>query len=415
MPGETADTSFLDKYEVTPPGSDASFLDKYEIKSPAGTLAPLPKVNMKGVAGLVPAEMYREHGIEEKLPPRLDSPLMPMGAGMIKPLRMATSIAGNWAGSKVGDILADQLDFSPTARAWTRDIAGLGGSLLGFNRSAPAKTEPIEPGLPTTPKVRSPESIPPAAMPARTPSVGASPLEPRPEVVTAPAKPPSMRSLMNRLGQQIEDVAKHPAVEPTAKAVPARGTVGAKTVTEEPNTSLSGPKIQTPSRSETMTENLKNRVPGSNPLEPRVKLGEQPPSPARTPAEVKSEEVHPMTRQSIHVNGAQATELTEGKPELRNDLLDLEGEQLREVLRKSGEDMTHIQTVGKSAGKAARGGSVTDPNNISRQEAFDMLFEKGYTPEQIVKEAPPRSKPAPIRKPFGPPLQNPLAPKESGL
>ena len=120
-----------------------------------------------------------------------------------------------------------------------------------------------------------------------------------------------------------------------------------------------------------------------------------------------------MTRQSIHVNGAQATELTEGKPQLRNDLLDLEGEQLREVLRKSGEDMTNIQTVGKSAGKSARGGSVIDPNNISRQEAFDILFGKGYTPEQIVKEAPPRSRPAPIRKPFGPPQE--IARPLSGL
>ena len=64
--------------------------------------------------------------------------------------------------------------------------------------------------------------------------------------------------------------------------------------------------------------------------------------------------------------------------------------------------MSEITSVGKSAGKAARGGRIVDPTNISRQEAFDILFEKGYTPEQIVKEAPPRSKLAPTRIPFGP-------------
>ena len=65
--------------------------------------------------------------------------------------------------------------------------------------------------------------------------------------------------------------------------------------------------------------------------------------------------------------------------------------------------MTHITSVGKSAGKAARGGAIVDPNNISRGEAFEILFDKGYTPEQIVKEAPQRSRPAAMRVPFGPP------------
>ncbi len=97
----------------------------------------------------------------------------------------------------------------------------------------------------------------------------------------------------------------------------------------------------------------------------------------------------------------------EGRPELRDDFMNLQGEQLREILRKSGEDMTHIQSVGRSAGKSGGigGGKIVDPNNITRQEAFEMLFEKGYTPDQILKEAPPRSKPAPHRTAFGSTVQ----------
>lgn len=305
--------------------------------------------------------------------------------------------------------------------------------------------------------------IPAQAMPARAPSLGASTLEPRPEVVTGPVKPPSTRSLINRLGDQIEDVSKHPAIEPTArlgssaglkmetdasgikwavdskgvrvsipKSIPVeqvenyaagkiadqtrmqgnlRATVGAKAVAAEPNTELSGPAIKTPSRNLKLLENMKNRVPGSNPIEPRVTMGEQPPSELRTPAQVEEESLHTMERQQVHVNGARTAELTKGKPGLMNDMLNLEGEQIREVLRKSGEDMTNIQTVGRSGGKSGGfgGGKIVDPKNLSRGEALEMLYEKGYTPEQIVKEAPPRSKPAPLRKAFGPPLKNPLS------
>jgi hypothetical protein len=205
---------------------------------------------------------------------------------------------------------------------------------------------------------------------------------------------------MKDLRPQIEKGAGYDRNAPIYKR--PQGTVGAQTVGEEPNTNLEAPKIETPSRSETMTENFKNRVPGSNPVEKNVTLAEQPASPERTPAQVKDESVHPMDRQFIHVNGARALEAIADKPELRDPMMDLEGEQLREVLRKSGEDMTNIQSVGKSAGKAARGGSIVDPNNIGRNEAFDILFDKGYTPEQILKEAPPRGKPALPRTPFGP-------------
>jgi hypothetical protein len=180
--------------------------------------------------------------------------------------------------------------------------------------------------------------------------------------------------------------------EPVGQVAAVAGSPARNAQLEQPN---AGPRIATPSRNETMTENLKNRVPGSNPLEPRTPLAKQPPPQDRTPAQVKEETVHPMDRQFVHVNGAQAFERTAGTPETRTDLLNLENDQLREVLRKSGEDMG-TKRVGSS-------GKTADPNDYTRPEAFDILFEKGYTPERIVKEAPPRSKPAPNRVPFGPP------------
>lgn len=263
--------------------------------------------------------------------------------------------------------------------------------------------------LPVEPSANAPaaQQAAPGATVATQPTATASPAP------TTPIAPPSTSSLLRRLGQQIEDSARRPAVEPTAQALPARGTLGAKTVTEQPNDIVQGPAIKTPSRNSTLGDiarlqtgiTTEGRQPGVefNPLERGVSLKDQPPSTVRTPAQVPEETVHPMDRQFIHVNGAQAFEKTAGKPALQEDLLNLEGEQLREVLRKSGEDMTKVQTVGRSAGKSTRGGAIIDPANISRQEAFDILFEKGYTPEQIVKESPPRSKPAPFRKAFGPP------------
>jgi hypothetical protein len=231
-----------------------------------------------------------------------------------------------------------------------------------------------------------------AAVPARVPAVAAP----------TPGPPLTNRQIAAKIVSTVKTAAGTTDQTPIYPRS-VRGTVGAQTVGESPAIEIPAPRIQTPSRNETMLENLKNRVPGSNPLERKIPVIEQPASPARTPAQVNEETVHPMDRQFIHVNGSRLLDTIKDKPELAGDLLDLEGNQIREVLRKSGEDMSGIQSVGKSAGKAARGGRIADPTNLSRQEAFDILLDKGYTPEQILKEAPPRSRPAPTRVPFGPP------------
>jgi hypothetical protein len=411
------------------------------------------------------------------------------------------------SGSPLGRAVGE---YAPKLRDWITDAPKElppPRSPAPISRMLPERASGVQVGPSTLPETQPPRlsmreqvggkipgvpAIPSEAMPARAPSLGASTLEPRPEVVTGPVKPPSTRSLMNRLTGQIEDAAKYPAVERTAgvkempsatsnerlaaqkltletergigpisdekmkaaiakgregvaqegvgipkimgdkitptspaeaealkaanaeieaKSLRPGGSLGAKAVSAQPNTELSGPAIKTPSRNLKLLENMKNRVPGSNPIEPRVSMSEQPHSELRTPAQVEEESVHTMERMQTHVNGARTAELVRGKPGLHWDMINLEGEQIREVLRKSGEDMTNIQTVGRSGGKSGGfgGGKIVDPKNLARNEALDRLYEKGYTPEQIVKEAPPRSKPAPLRKAFGPPLKNPLS------
>lgn len=337
-------------------------------------VAPMPKTAvrpMKNIAG----------GFKDEVPPEianqkpLGAPIMPLAGAMVGPARMTASLAGGYLGSEGGEWVGERY-LPEKLQPWARDIGGiLGGVAAGIR--APGES-------PEVPETRT--------LPEQTPAAGPPP-------TPKPTAPLSDRQIGQRITQGVQEAAGTTPSTPIFRR--PQGTVGAQTVGEQPNVDIAGPRIQTPSRTETMTENLKNRVPGSNPLEARVPLEEQPASPARTAAQPKEETVHPMDRQFIHVNGSRLMEAA--KPELRNDLLDLEGNQIREVLRKSGEDMTHIQKIGSPTMKAPRGGTFTDPNTITRQEAFDILLDKGYTPEQILKEAPPRSRPAGVRVPFGPP------------
>ncbi len=297
---------------------------------------------------------------------------------VLAPIQAARSIVGGKLGAYTGSKVAPYFKASPESGELA---GGILGGLLGGAEEAPARTPEVEANAAPTPPT-----------PASAPVAGPPP----------PAAPLSNRQIGSRIEQGVKEAAGTTPGQPIYPRA-ARGTVGAQTVGEQPSIEIAGPRIQTPSRNETLTEAMKNRVPGSNPLEAKMPLEEQPISPARTPAQPAEETVHPMDRQFIHVNGSRLLEQIADKPGLRDPLLDLEGNQLREVLRKSGEDMTQIQSVGKSAGKAARGGTISDPTNLTRQEAFDRLLDKGYTPEQILKEAGQRSKPAATRVPFGPP------------
>ena len=328
------------------------------------------------------------------------------GRGPIKPVVSKLSrVAGGYVGSHLGPL---------GAAAGVYAGPSVADAIIP---RAPAEVPPPEGQLPARPNIGPTEG--PAAAQAFTPLNHTPPnaagqvervgVQHNPEqAVIAPRQPgrtigdrtlppgptPKPESTPARVGKLVNQAF---GVEPMKANEPIYARAGSPARSAELEQPQAGPRIATPSRNETMTENLKNRVPGSNPLEPGKTLKEQPPSEQRTPAQVKEETVHPMDRQFIHVNGSQAFERTAGLPDTRADLLNLQNDQLREVLRKSGEDM--------GTKRVGSGGKTADPNDYTRREAFDILFEKGYTPEQIVKEAPPRSKPAPNRVPFGPPRE----------
>lgn len=333
--------------------------------------------------------------------PVLGAPVAPLETAFATVPQFIGGLAGGMAGSKVGELGGKALGLSKNATDWARDIFGLAGGTLGTGVTSIGSHLKIEsPDAITLPggfKLRY------KTPPARTPESAV----PEPAETETPARAPKPQPLLTdrqiatRIKQGVMDAAGTTPGTPIYR--PAQGSVGAKVATEAPTDIVAGPPIKTPSRNETILENLKNRIPGSNPLEKGVALETQPPSPERTPAQPKEENIHPMDRQFIHVNGWRLLTHIIDKPGLRDDLMDLEGEQLREVLRKSGEDMTHIQKIGNPITKAPRGGTLVDPNVITRPKAFDILMDKGYTPEQILKEAPPRSKPAKARVAFGPP------------
>lgn len=355
---------------------------------------------MQGIEGFGTAAGLALPGLEVAEGGTLGWPIVKKVATAIaKPAArsMIGAAAGGYGGREIGGLVGH-----PEAGEKIGAIAG--GLYGGMGGTVPTKAGILKSVLSSgeeAPVIAAP-NIPTAELPARIPHVPSEPIM-SPNEPAPVAGPLSNRQIGSRIEQGVKEAAGTTPGQPIYPRA-ARGTVGAQTVGEQPSIEIAGPRIQTPSRNETLTEAMKNRVPGSNPLEAKMPLEEQPISPARTPAQPAEETVHPMTRQHVHVNGARLTEAIKDTPELRDPLLDLEGNQIREVLRKSGEDMSNIQSVGKSAGKAARGGRIADPTNISREEAFDILLDKGYSPQQILKEAPPRSKPAPVRVPFGPPL-----------
>ena len=66
-----------------------------------------------------------------------------------------------------------------------------------------------------------------------------------------PAAGPQREPTMKDLGQQIEQAAGYDRNAPIYRR--PQGTVGAQTVGEQPNIEVAGPRIQTPSRNETLT------------------------------------------------------------------------------------------------------------------------------------------------------------------
>lgn len=156
-------------------------------------------------------------------------------------------------------------------------------------------------------------------------------------------------------------------------------------------------RAETPSRNTTLVDRMAREIPGNNPLEPDVPLGKQKPAEQRPPARAAEagmvdESVHSDDRRFIHVNGSR---MQEAVGEFTNDnavakrVFNLENNQVREALAQSGEDMGSRRVV-------SAGSKTADPNDFTRQEALDMLLDKGYSPEEIAAmgEKAPRAKPA---------------------
>lgn len=139
--------------------------------------------------------------------------------------------------------------------------------------------------------------------------------------------------------------------------------------------------------------------PESRPLERGVTLGKQKPYEQRPAAAPKDESVHTMDRQIIHSDGSRILQAAGGDLDLIERIHGIEDHQLGWALSESGEDMG-TRVVGNR-------GKTGNPDNYSRPEVFEILLEKGYTPEQIIKisEGAPRRKPYAPRKAFGPPRE----------
>lgn len=260
--------------------------------------------------------------------------------------------------------------------------------------------------IPVEPAAKAPPT--PLDVTAAPHTATAATVEPRPEVVAGPAKPPSTKSLLDRLGKQIEYSAKHPAIEPTTRANPARGTVGAKTVTEAPSDIVAGPRIDTASKNRTQEAVIGEQV-------EKAAGGKTVTPVSERNAGKFYEKLPDKQRQDIHVNlevdrvpvpnAEKHWKLLSEKPGVRDDLVAMQNDQVREALRKSDIlDMRNKTVKSSNMVSRERGGQkFKDPDIIPRAEAIGKMLDAGISPEDIVKwgggtEA--RTKPAPERFKF---------------
>jgi uncharacterized protein YajQ (UPF0234 family) len=117
---------------------------------------------------------------------------------------------------------------------------------------------------------------------------------------------------------------------------------------------------------------------GAPPLEANVPLREQfKPRPEAPPSrQVTLEEKYPdkAVRQMVHANGEEIVQAVGDDKELMQQVHDLTNPDVREAMIGSGEDM----------GQRSIGNRKATGNQITRQEAFKKMLDKGLTPKQIV-------------------------------
>lgn len=123
------------------------------------------------------------------------------------------------------------------------------------------------------------------------------------------------------------------------------------------------------------------RQAGGPPLRPNVSLREQPKT-AEAPVrseQARLEEKYPdkADRQMVHSNGEQIVDAIGNDPETMKAVHDLTNPDVRQAMINSGEDM----------GQTSIGNRKATGNQVTRQDAFNRLLQKGLTPKQIVKLA----------------------------
>lgn len=101
---------------------------------------------------------------------------------------------------------------------------------------------------------------------------------------------------------------------------------------------------------------------------------------AESEAQMALEKKYPdkAVRQMVHANGARIVDAIGGDdPKTMREVHELTGPDLRQALINSGEDM----------GQTSIGSRKATGNQMSREQAFNKLLDKGLSPREIVKLA----------------------------
>ncbi len=343
------------------------------------------------------------------------------GTAIVKPLVKSAigAAAGGLGGREIGGLVGYPEVGEKVGTAAGALYGGFGGKL-------PTKSSLLRSVLDEEPAVGAPESIPSESMPPR---MSGEPTLP---------KPLSNAQIGKSIESGVREAAGTPPLRPGVSLRNQLGTVGAKSVAAEPNVELPGPRIATPSRNEALIgqagKTMENAAEGI-------------PTPERNEGAFYKD-FSPRERQDIHTNlevrtpngyepvanASQHWEKLSQTPDIREDLFQMENDQVREALRKSGLADMENKTVKSSdwtfQGKAGK--PFQNPDVIPRAKAIGMMLDEGIPPEDIVKwgggaetrskPALPRMTPGPERKGLvtgpadrGYPLVNPLKPKGSGL
>lgn len=154
------------------------------------------------------------------------------------------------------------------------------------------------------------------------------------------------------------------------------GTPGNRTAAEVTQTT---PRTVAPEKiTATIPEEVGKQM-GAPPLNPKVPIGQQQGAPVVESAKARLERLYPDsgTRQMVHANDERIVEEIGDDPTTMKAVHDLTNTDLRQALINSGEDM----------GQTSIGNRKAVGDQVTRQQAFEKLLDRGHSPKEIVKLA----------------------------